>query len=601
MAHIANKIDAKDKKLSEILSGERYRVDAFQREYRWQRKHIEALISDLSISFLNNYKEGDTVEDSLKYDCYYMGPVVLCEDGSELSIVDGQQRLTSFTLLIIYLLHLQKSISTDIELRSLESHLYVSKGGRKTLILNVDPRKNVMEHLIKNPEQVYENINDDEKQIVEEDSKFDESVINILSRYEDISTLFPEEIKNSTILPLFVEWLLERVILVEVKAYSMENAYTIFETMNDRGMTLSPTEILKGFLLSKIKDDKKAEEANEFWRNRILELNKNTKLDADLDFFRAWLRSKYAISSRATKIGAENEDFELIATQFNSWVKNNTKKVYLKESNDYYFFILSDFNYYSDLYIKIFNYKNYYNQSFEELYINNFYPIADSLYYPLVLAPISKIDDEITSSEKIILVNKFIDIYTNYRAFTGKSITQSSIRNYMYDLIKDIRNAPYNELRNILIHRIVEMHSKDDVYQTPHPMNNWGYYHYFFARLLHYFNVYDEDFASLLRSRKQSSFILVRIFDETDFEEKDKTHFPQILGNALGNYCLIRRYHLDEFESKRTSVTKVRFLLKNNYLPEYTDLDENRLPMKIVYERDEILTHYYNEIWSFKS
>ena len=52
MAHIANKIDAKDKKLSEILSGQRYKIDVFQREYRWQRVHIEALISDLSLSFL---------------------------------------------------------------------------------------------------------------------------------------------------------------------------------------------------------------------------------------------------------------------------------------------------------------------------------------------------------------------------------------------------------------------------------------------------------------------------------------------------------------------------------------------------------------------
>src|SRR5690606_20868284 len=125
MAHIANKIDAKDKKLSEILYGQRYRVDSFQREYRWQRKHIEALISDLSISFLNSYQQGDTIEESSTYDCYYMGPVVLCEDKNELSIVDGQQRLTSFTLLLIFLYHLQSTIQTNDELRDLKDHLYV--------------------------------------------------------------------------------------------------------------------------------------------------------------------------------------------------------------------------------------------------------------------------------------------------------------------------------------------------------------------------------------------------------------------------------------------------------------------------------------------
>ncbi len=68
MSHIANKIDATDKTLSEILTGERYRIDSFQREYRWQRKHFEALVSDLSIGFLHSYKIGDSIEDSISYD-----------------------------------------------------------------------------------------------------------------------------------------------------------------------------------------------------------------------------------------------------------------------------------------------------------------------------------------------------------------------------------------------------------------------------------------------------------------------------------------------------------------------------------------------------
>src|SRR5690606_15885498 len=230
---------------------------------------------------------GDTIEESSTYDCYYMGPVVLCEDKNELSIVDGQQRLTSFTLLLIFLYHLQSTIQTNDELRDLKDHLYVRKAGRKTLILNVDSRNQVIEHLLQNPHDSFDYLENDIQ---------DESVINILSRYEDITTLFPEDLKQNNVLPLFVEWILERVILIEVKAYSMESAYTIFETMNDRGMTLSPTEILKGFLLSKIVDETKSDEANEFWKNRISRINRETKLDGDLDFFRSWLRAKYAVS-----------------------------------------------------------------------------------------------------------------------------------------------------------------------------------------------------------------------------------------------------------------------------------------------------------------
>ena len=54
MGHIANKVDAKDKKLIEMFVERRYKVDSFQREYRWRRKQVETMISDLSASFMKD-------------------------------------------------------------------------------------------------------------------------------------------------------------------------------------------------------------------------------------------------------------------------------------------------------------------------------------------------------------------------------------------------------------------------------------------------------------------------------------------------------------------------------------------------------------------
>ena len=295
------------------MNGQRYRIDSFQREYRWQRTQIESLISDLSLSFLKNYNDGDTIEDYSEYDCYYMGPIVLCQEKSELSIVDGQQRLTSFTLLLIFLHHAQKKIElTGDNIKDLKPYLYVNKVGKTTLVLNVETRNKVITHLINNPEIIFQQ--EDFLEAIDEISLPnipDESITNILRRYEDIGTIFPTEINNTEVLPIFIEWLLEKVVMVEVKAYSMENAYTIFETMNDRGLTLNPSEILKGYLLSKITDDSKSDEANEFWRKRIVEIKTVTGSDnSDMDFFRAWLRAKYAITKRKSSRDSENEDFE---------------------------------------------------------------------------------------------------------------------------------------------------------------------------------------------------------------------------------------------------------------------------------------------------
>lgn len=77
----------------------------------------------------------------------------------------------------------------------------------------------------------------------------------MVDRYCDIELAFPEEIK-ATAFPYFLDWLKYNVILVEITAYSDENAYTIFESMNDRGLNLTATEMLKSYILSRLPDQK---------------------------------------------------------------------------------------------------------------------------------------------------------------------------------------------------------------------------------------------------------------------------------------------------------------------------------------------------------
>ena len=125
MSNIANNIVAQQKMLGMMFTDTRYRVDVFQRDFRWQHKQIDALISDLTSSFYNSYKDGDTLAAVRNYDCYYMGPVVLCDNDGEMSVVDGQQRLTSFSLLFIYLRHLQRKLKLeDVNYRELNNYIF---------------------------------------------------------------------------------------------------------------------------------------------------------------------------------------------------------------------------------------------------------------------------------------------------------------------------------------------------------------------------------------------------------------------------------------------------------------------------------------------
>jgi len=102
-----HKIDANDRSVIELLNERKYQVDYFQREYCWEKKHIEQLVSDLTSAFLDAYTEGDPRTEVEHYNNYFLGPFVVSSKDGAKSIIDGQQRLTSLTLLLIFLNNLQ--------------------------------------------------------------------------------------------------------------------------------------------------------------------------------------------------------------------------------------------------------------------------------------------------------------------------------------------------------------------------------------------------------------------------------------------------------------------------------------------------------------
>lgn len=554
MTHIANHIEAKDKQLVDILSNNRFRIDVFQREYRWKRNHIEALISDLYSNFIGNYKDGDTLEDVGSFDYYYMGPIVLCQDGTNsLSIIDGQQRLTSLSLLFIFMAHFQNQLGLfEEEQHDFADYLYVKKGGKKTLVLDVPARKEVMELLIADGKttDIYERL-----------QPSDESVSNIIDRYDDIANLFPVELKNKKVFPLFAEWLLHNVTLVEIKAFSLDNAYIIFETMNDRGMSLNPTEIIKAFLLSKMENEEQAEEMNKVWKDRMMEIKAMAGDEGDMSFFRAWLRAKYANTKRSKTANSGNEDFENIGTQFHSWLKGHLRQLYLDKPKDFYLFVKSDFDFYSNLYLTI---EKLRRDSESGLNLVSNYCIADSLYFPLLMAPVCKVDYMKTIKYKLEQVNLYVDSFINIRTLAGRSVTQSTIRDTLYDLIREIRNLTAEGLVEALKLKYKPL---DELYADL-DLGNYtpSYMHYFLARIKHA-AMPDVNFESLLRSRKHDSLVLYQIIQYGDYDAEQYMNNQRNLF-SLANYCLVRRFDLEMLNT----LPKIKRILK---LQELGYIDKN--------------------------
>lgn len=440
------KIDADDRNIFNVLNERKYTVDYFQREYSWEQKHIDQLVTDLTSTFLDVYTEGDPRTAVEHYNNYYLGPFVVSSKDGMKSIIDGQQRLTSLTLLLIFLNNLQKELGGK---ESIEPLVFSEKYGKKSFNIQVEERTACLEKLFL--EGRYVVLPDDDK-----------STVNMAERYANIEEAFPEEIKGAAF-PYFLDWLKYNVILVEITAYSDDNAYTIFESMNDRGLNLTSTEMLKGYILSRFGEPKDREKANRFWKESIQTLHKQSK-EEDQQFFQAWLRSQYADTIRQSKAGSSNEDFEKIGTRFHSWFRDNLPKMRLKaDSPDEFRTLVHDeMKFYLQAYLDILDAQKEEKSGWEHVFYIKHWGIAPGLAFPLMLAPLKSTDFPDVTRQKINEVARYIETFVVRRSINFRKFGASSIRYTMYTLVKELRGSDLDSLRTFLQGKLDEMEESWD-------------------------------------------------------------------------------------------------------------------------------------------
>jgi len=113
-------ITPQNRDIMQLFSGNiQYFLDFYQRDYQWKKVHILKLLEDIFYRFNLEYKPSVdvSVETVSQFDWYYLSTFVTNEFKGKIFIVDGQQRLTSLTLILIKLYHLaKKSYSERTEL-----------------------------------------------------------------------------------------------------------------------------------------------------------------------------------------------------------------------------------------------------------------------------------------------------------------------------------------------------------------------------------------------------------------------------------------------------------------------------------------------------
>lgn len=416
----------------ELLSNRRYGLEYYQREYSWEQTHVDELLEDLTTVFENQREVEHTQQDVVNYRPYFLGPIITSSRDGTRYLIDGQQRLTTLSLLLIHLLHL---VPPDDDIRgTLQRCVYSTSFGKKSFNLDVPERASCMSALL-NEEEF-------------DSTKSSASVRNLWTRYQDLSNLFDLEASD---LKLFIDWLLEKVIFVEITTTDGNMAYEIFETMNDRGLSLTPTDMLKSYLLANVQDANRVRESDDFWRDRIKKLG-DTEDNADSDFFKAWLRASYAEKVRQRKRGAKPQDWDLIGTEFHKWVRDNEAHLGLQSRNAFYEFVTRKFDRMSQHYLRLLRAQRVLTSDLE--FVRYTARTGFTLQLTVVLAPVTPDDDDPTADRKMNSVARYLDCMVARRMVNFRNFGYSTMQYAMFQLCKEIRGLSVEDLRRCLDERL---------------------------------------------------------------------------------------------------------------------------------------------------
>jgi uncharacterized protein with ParB-like and HNH nuclease domain len=298
--------------VQQLLQSQSFSIDEYQREYKWQKENIDELLTDLYDKFQKSYRDGDETKKAAGYEDYFLGSIIVSKRNGKSYLVDGQQRVTSLTLLLIYLYRAAKSNPPPAApnlAASLAPLIFSDNFGSPRFNLDIVERLPVIDALFHG-------------QPFTPDGK-DESIQSMYARYHDIEE---RDLAGElgVALPHFAYWLMAKVGLIEIASDSDEHASAIFETMNDRGKPLSPVDMLKAYLLAPVEDEAQRRAANQIWKQQMLALiswRGQNEPERDANCIKAWFRAQYAETIRDRKAGSTDKDWERIGSTFHRWAR----------------------------------------------------------------------------------------------------------------------------------------------------------------------------------------------------------------------------------------------------------------------------------------
>ncbi len=424
------------------LKNKSYYIDFYQREYVWTKETVEVLLRDIFYSFeisYDQFKDAELSQEVLeKFNWYYLNIYITNNIGGKIYVVDGQQRLSTLTLIANKLYHL----TTDDALKeSLKACIYgKDKWKGNIFLLDHEKRHDIMDRILK----------EDIAEAPKFKNKTEETLWN---RYKDISKFIDDKQMDEKRVDTFIYYFLERLVLVEL-TIQQNDTPMIFEVINDRGEALKPFEILKGKLVGAL-DKMDTDKYSKIWDDVIADL-----FEIEDAFFNDYFKSRFVFKRNSKLEGALSNTYHRYIFESNDIGQSlGFRRTDKNQISNIKNFIDREMVYYGRLYSKI--RKNELNDEFMS-YHSAIHGLAGQYY---IILSACEVNDP-REDEKIRSITKEYDrIYMLLRL--NGAYDSNSFQDIAYRINEHIRGKAVEEYRevfnNILREAICERRGRDDI------------------------------------------------------------------------------------------------------------------------------------------
>lgn len=258
---MSTKIKGSEFPLAKIFSSDfDYDIPSYQRPYSWTEDQTRDLFNDL-----HDFYVDESVEDQ-----YFLGSIVLVkeDDKPHSEVIDGQQRLTTLTILLAAL----TSKLTGENRADFKN--YIIEPGRASQGISSKPRLQLRK-IDRDFFRMYvQELNFDKLFALNPDSLPTEAQRNILFNSKLLMDFLNANFSSEDELVNFGAFLVQRCLLIVVSTPTEQSAFRIFSVMNNRGMDLLVTDIFKADIIGAVTPDKQ-QDYNEKWESLEIQLGRS--------------------------------------------------------------------------------------------------------------------------------------------------------------------------------------------------------------------------------------------------------------------------------------------------------------------------------------